>query len=190
MATTGVDFVLQSKVATQLSGAAVRTAPYVIAVEPNAAKFITGHVPGGAGTGLLGAAGRVNNGNFLLDGFSGESFAKNGCAHITTSGTTGVTVDLTNLATNTTTTAGDTVFATVNKIRIYNCGAAAMTVAPGASNPSNFPKFTGTTPTLQIDPGGIFTVESGAGVTIDATHKTILITPTAGGDVLIGVGGA
>lgn len=190
MATTGVEFVLQSKSATNISGATVKAAPYVLAMERNAALQLAGRVPGGAGSGILTATAHTNNGNFLLDGFASEGFAKNGCFHVTTSGTTAVNVDLTNLATGATTTAGDTVFATGNKIKFYNTGAADMTISPGASNPSNFPKFTGTTPTILLPAGSILTYEVPAGVTIDSTHKVVTITPTAGGDVLIGVGGA
>jgi hypothetical protein len=190
MATTNVDFVLQSKVATQAIGGAVKAAPFVMALEINAARNVAGAVPGGAATGVLGSSGLVNNGNFLMSGFSTQGFAKNGCFHVTTSGTTPVSVDLTNLATNSTSQAGDATFATVNKIKVKNCGSADMTVAPGGSNPANLPKFAGTTPTLTVAAGSEVEFESGPGATVDSTHKIITITPTAGGDVMVGVGGA
>jgi hypothetical protein len=185
MATTGVDFVLQNKATTTLSGAAVLTAPFVEALDPQSARVLTGRVPGGAATAALGS----NNSNYLLT-LADQGFAKNGSFHVTTSGTTPVTLDLTNLATNATTHAGDTVFATVNMIKWMNVGAADMTIAPGASNPSNAPKFTGTTPTLAVPAGSFGTWSSVAGVTIDSTHKNITITPTAGGDIFFAVGGA
>lgn len=190
MATTGVDFVLQSKVATQVKGATTKAAPYAIAVDPYNARTIAGRVPGGAGTGLVGPTGLANNGDFLIDGFAFQGFAKNGGYHKTTSGTTSVTIDLTDLTSGATSSDGDTTFATVNKITLYNCGAADMTIAPGGSNPSNIPKFTGTTPTIALPAGSQVTIVSGAGVTVDSTHKTILVTPTSGGDLMVAVGGA
>jgi hypothetical protein len=190
MATTGVDFVLIKKVATQIKGTTVQATPYVQALDPIAAKNIADRVPGGAGSGLSSTGGLLNNGNFLIDGFAYQGFAKNGVYHKTTSGTTGVTIDLTDLTSGATSYDGDTTFATVNQITFYNTGAADMTIAPGASNPSNIPKFTGTTPTLALPAGSTVTLKYPAGVTIDSTHKTILITPTAGGDVFVGVGGA
>lgn len=189
MATTGVDFVLQSKAGTAVSGGTVRAGPFVVAVEPNAARQLAGRVPGGAGTGALGAAGRANNGNFLMDGFASEAFALNGAFHVTTSGTTAVSIDLTTLGTNATSSAGDLTFTRWNKLTFYNCGAAAMTLAPGATNPATL-GLTGTTPALSIPPGSMVRLENAAGVTVDATHKIITITPTAGGDFFLGVGGA
>lgn len=187
---TAVDFVLQAKSATSLSGSTYRAAPYVKALERNAAFALAGRVPGGAGTGILSPTGVVNNGNFLIEGFGLQGFAKNGAFHVTTAGTTAVNVDLTNLATGATSNDGDTTFATVNQVVIYNCGAADMTVSPGATNPANFPKFTGTTPTLTIPAGSKHTFQNAAGAVVDGTHKVITITPTAGGDVVLAVGGA
>jgi hypothetical protein len=190
MATTGVDFVLVSKVSTAVQGAAVKATPFVVAVEKNAAQQYAGRVPGGAGTGVLGATGNVNNGNFLVDGFSTEGFALNGAIHVTTSGTTPVSVDLTNLTTGATSTAGDATFAKFMKIRFYNCGSAAMTIAPGGSNPASL-GLGGTSPTLSVPANTVVTpFANGAGVTVDSTHKIITITPTSGGDFVLAVGGA
>lgn len=185
---TGVDFVLQNRVANQFTGAGTRTGPFVMALDPVNARGVAGRVPGGA-SGQLAPTGRVNNGNFLLEGFSNEAFAKNGAFHVTTSGTTAVTCDLTNLALNATSSAGDLTFANWNKIRIYNCGTADMTYSPGGSNPANL-GLGGTTPTHSIPAGSAITIERAAGNTVDATHKNITITPSAGGDVVIAVGGS
>jgi hypothetical protein len=187
---TSVDFVLQNKSATNLSGATVKAAPYVMALDRNSAFAIAGRVPGGAGTGVVASNVVTNNGNFIVTGFASQNFAKNGAYHKTTVTTTGVTMDLTDLTSGATSSAGDTVFATVYQMTFYNTGAADMTIAPGGSNPSNVPKFTGTTPTLLLPAGGQITLIYPTGVTIDATHKTVLITPTAGGDVMVAVGGA
>lgn len=196
MSTTNSNFVLINKSATaSLDGTAVTTPPYAEALDHQSALVLTGRVPGGsAANGVLGASGISNNGNFLCDeiltDLSKQGFAKNGVFHVTTTGTTPVTLDLSNLATNATTQAGDAVFATVHQISFYNVGPADMTIAPGGSNPSNIPKFTGTTPTLNIPLGSAVVVQSAAGVTIDSTHKTITITPTVGGDIVVCVGGA
>lgn len=191
MATTNVDFVLVTKTGSYGVGSAVKAAPFVVAVEDNAARNISGTVPGGASTGILGTSGLPAGATGTrIGGFSNQGFAKNGAIHITTSGTTAVSPDLTNLATGATSNAGDTTFATVNKIKIRNAGTAAMTVAPGASNPANLPKFTGTTPTLSLDPGAEIEFFSDAGATVDSTHKVITITPSSGGDVVMCVGGA
>jgi len=191
MATTNVDFVLITKTGSYASGAAVKAAPFVVAVEANAARNLTGRVPGGAATGILGSTGLPTNGTGIhIGGFSDQGFALNGAYHKTTSGTTGVTVDLTDLTSGATSSAGDTTFAKANKIRVYNAGTADMTVAPGGSNPSNLPKFAGTTPTLTVAAGSYIDFSNDAGATVDSTHKTILITPTSGGDVVVAVGGS
>lgn len=187
---TGVDFVLVTKAGSYAAGSAVKAAPFVVAVEANAAKNFSGTVPGGVGTGILGASGLPSNGNIMIGGFASQGFALNGAFHATTSGTTAVSVDLTNLATNATSSAGDTVFAKASKIRVYNAGAADMTIAPGASNPANLPKMSGTTPTLTVAAGTWIDFLNDAGATVDSTHKIITITPTAGGDVVVAVGGA
>jgi hypothetical protein len=125
----------------------------------------------------------------LIGGFAIQGFAKNGAFHVTTSGTTPVTCDLTNLATNSTSQAGDATFATFNKIKVRNAGTAAMTIAPGGSNPASL-GFGGTTPTYTVNAGAEVEIEVPAGATVDSTHKTITITPTSGGDVVVAVGGA
>lgn len=191
MATTGVDFVLITKTGSYASGAAVKAAPFVKAVESNSARNLTGNVPGGAATGVLGSTGLPNNAaSIIIPGFSNQGFAKNGAFHATTSGTTAVSVDLTNLTTNATSSDGDTVFATASKVVVKNCGTADMTIAPGASNPASLPKFAGTTPTLTVAAGTEAVFFSDAGATVDSTHKIITITPVSGGDVVVAVGGA
>jgi hypothetical protein len=124
------------------------------------------------------------------DGLILGAYAKNGNALISLSGTTPVTISLADLTSNTTVSAGDTVFATGNVIVFRNLTAGAVTIAPGASNPSNFPLFAGTTPTLTVPANSVVVVHSAAGVTIDSTHKTILITPAVTGTFSVSVGGA
>jgi hypothetical protein len=118
------------------------------------------------------------------------AYAKNGVVLITLSGTTPVTLDLTDTTSGTTATAGDTAFASVNTILFRSLGAAAVTIAPGGSNPADLPKFTGTTPTLKLALNGVVLVNEVAAVTVDSTHKGILLTPTAGGTIAIYIGGA
>ena len=191
MATTNVDFVLITKTGSYASGAAVKAAPFVVAVEANAARNLTGRVPGGAATGILGTSGLPNNGTGIhIGGFSDQGFALNGAYHATTSGTTAVNVDLTNLATGATSNAGDATFAKVSKVRVQNCGSADMTVSPGASNPAPIPKMAGTTPTLTVAAGAYADFFLDTAGTVDSTHKIITVTPTSGGDVVVAVGGA
>jgi hypothetical protein len=111
-------------------------------------------------------------------------YAKNGAVRIVLSGTTLETIDLTNTATGTDSQAGDTVFAKFAQLQFYNDGAAAVTVEPGASNGASLP-FTA----LTIAAGDRHVVTFTAAVTIDSTHKTVDITPTSGGSLIICIGG-
>lgn len=192
MSTTNVNFVLQKKSATAVDGVNVLAAPYVEALEHQAALVATQRVPGGQATGFLLSSN--NNGNYLCDDIptrlDKQGFAKNGAYHCTTSGTTGVTIDLTNLTTGATTTAGDTSFATVYQLTFLNAGTGDMTIAPGGSNPSLIPKFGGTSPTVTLPAGSSVVFQSVAGVTVNSTQKTILVTPSTGGDLVVAVGGA
>lgn len=175
MSTTGVNIVQVTNAV--LEGATVGAALALSTMNPADAK-------------QLELAGYVTRLDTLETDLSKQSFAKNGGAYFTLSGTTAVTLSLLDLTSTTTFSTGDTVYATVNQLTIKNLGLADITIAPGGSNPSNFPKFSGTTPTLTIPAGSALVLTSLAGVTVDSTHKTILITPTSGGAVSIAVGGA
>jgi hypothetical protein len=187
---SGVDFMLLTKGTAGVAGTSVKAPPFVVAADRVNARMVAGRVPGGTGTGLLGPTGQANNGNFYIGGFADAGFAKNGCYHKTTTGTTAVNVDYTDLTAGATSSTGDTSFASVNKVTVMNCGTADMTVGPGGSNPANFPKFAGTGPTLTLAAGCQHSFEVGTPATVDATHKILTITPTAGGDVMVAVGGA
>lgn len=121
--------------------------------------------------------------------FATDSYAKHGAAAVTLTGTTPVTLDLTDLTSNATSYAGDTTFATWNRLVLNNTGAADVTVAVGASNPARL-LLAGTTPTLTIPANSAIPLASAAGLAVDGTHKTITITPTAGGSFVLGVAGA
>jgi hypothetical protein len=194
MATTNANFV---EVTTAvLEGAAVTAAPSVIAMEPGAAEAIE---QGSGGVlldkliidlGLISIPTAGSGRHIRPSGKILGNYAKNGAALFVTSGTTTKILTLADLTSASSASAGDTVFATVNALVFRNLGAADMTIAPGAANPSNAPKFTGTTPTLTIPAGSVVAWHSAAGVTIDGTHKTITITPTSGGNLSVCVGGA
>src|SRR5271156_3875931 len=148
MATTNSSFIFQNKAAS-LDGAGFTAIPYVETVDRQSANIITGRVPGGGaynGNSNV-VANNIARLDAMLTDLSLAGYAKNGCFHVTLSGTTGVTIDLTNLATAATTTAGDLTFAKWNLLIAYNLSgvdgvtAAAMTLAPGASNPLTL--FTG-----------------------------------------------
>jgi hypothetical protein len=174
MATTKSAFVKLT--AAQLVGATVAAAGQVVALnESNATQIVNG----ASGTRL----------DLALTNLATAGYAKNGAATVALTGTTPVTITLADLTSATASSAGDTVFATVNKLVLKNTGAADLTVAPGGSNPFDL-FLAGTTPTLTVPAGSTITIESVAGKTVDSTHKTILITPTAGGSFAIAVGGA
>lgn len=117
-------------------------------------------------------------------------YAKNAAVAFTLTGTTGITIDLTALAAATgVVVAGDTVFASFNQLILVNTGAADLIVAPGGSNPARLP-LNGTTPTYTVPAGSRLVIESAAGLAVDSTHKTILVTPATGGSLGLCVGGA
>ena len=113
--------------------------------------------------------------------------------YVPLTGTTPVNIDLTDLTSGATlNTAGDTTFATWNKIRISNAVAgtpADVTYGPGGSNPLRT-LLAGTTPTLTVPASSTVTLASAAGLAVDSTHKVLTITPTAGGAVTIAVSGS
>jgi len=115
--------------------------------------------------------------------------AKNGGNRLSLSGTTPVNIDLTDLTANAASSAGDTSFASFVNLTLYNDGAAAVTVAPGASNPASI-GLSGTSPTLTVNPGCACVLNYGSPVTVDSTHKIITVTPTSGGSFVLSVGGA
>jgi hypothetical protein len=196
MATTSVGFIFQNK-ASSLDAAAFTAIPYVAAVEDQSANSLSGRERGGGA--YNGSSAIVSNNIARIDAMMSNlalaGYAKNGCFHVTTSGTTGVTIDLTNLATNSTTTAGDVTFAKWNLLIFYNLSgvdgvtAASMTIAPGASNPIGS-LFGGTSPTLALAASSRVAVENTTGVTVSSSAKTLLITPTAGGNFALCVGGS
>lgn len=178
MATTLQNFV--KMVSAALVGSTVQAAGAVVAVNPaNGVQMVAG---GGA----------TNIDKVSVD-LARSSYAKNGAAVGTLSGTTPVTIDFTDITSGTSGTtawAGDTTFATLNQLVLTNTGAADFTLAPGGSNPSRFPTFSGTTPTITVPAGASLTLAAVTGLTVDSTHKTLTITPTSGGSFALAVGGA
>jgi hypothetical protein len=116
-------------------------------------------------------------------------FAKNGAASVALTGTTPVTLSLLDLTSNTTSSAGDTVFATWNVLNMFNTGGADVTIAQAGSNPARL-GLAGTNPTLTIPAGSRVSLESVAGLGVDSTHKSFVVTPTSGGSFAFSVGGA
>jgi hypothetical protein len=174
MATTNSAFVKHTN--ADLVGATVATAGVLQAVDaPTAVAMVAG-----------GNATRLDR---TVADLSTAGFAKNGAATVTLSGTTPVNIDLTNLATATTSNAGDTGFAHWSLILFKNTGAADVTIAQGASNPASL-GFAGTTPTLTIPAGSTMVFNtSTTPIAVDGTHKIVTVTPTAGGSFAILVGG-
>jgi hypothetical protein len=193
---TGSNFV--EVTATTLNGTAVTTAPYVDTYGPKEA-MVTQQGNGGK------CVDRVTYDLSLTQipsagtpppvpenyGTIVGAFAKNACALLTLTGTTAITLDLTNVVAATgVVVAGDTSFATANVLILNNLGAVDLTISPGGSNPARIPQLGGTTPTLTIPAGSCIAIHSAAGYAVDSTHKTFTITPTAGGTLAVSVGGA
>jgi hypothetical protein len=173
VATTLANFVKMT--AAQLVGATVQAAGQLVALNgSNAAK-----VAAGAGGTVV---------DKLAVDFSTDALAKHGAARFTFSGTTPKNMDLTDLTSASASSAGDTTFATISQLVFYNDGAADITVAPGGSNPASI-GLAGTTPTLNVPAGKSVAIPYAAAV-VDGTHKVILMTPTAGGSLVVSVGGA
>ena len=209
MATTGSDFVYTTGTNGVLDGTAVLTPPLLSAAGGKEAfsQSQLDQVVGGSGAAT--AANNTVAGRLVFDpaltavppvgatwpvpevyGTVLGGYAKNGAVYLALSGTTPQTVSLQNTTTNSPAgTAGDTAFATVNVVRVKNLGASAVTVAPGGSNPSPIPAFTGTTPTVSIPAGSEILFHSAAGATI-STAANLTFTPAASGSLLVTIGGA
>ena len=108
------------------------------------------------------------------------------------SGTTAVTIDLTNLAafTGVTSQAGDTSLSNIGAVVFNNLGTVDLTIAPGGSNPAQVPhiyrhyadsRLSGGRPGLRL---------CATQLAVDSTHKTITITPTSGGVLAFAYGGS
>lgn len=174
MATTFQGFVRLTVAA--LVGTTVRAVGKVVALNGSNANQV---VAGGNGVRL-----DTHTANLETDGY-----AKNGAATVALVGTTAKTIDLTDLTSVTDSNDGDSTFASFTKLILKNLGAGSLTIAPGASNPASI-GLGGTTPTLTLAAGAEVVIKYGAAVTVDGTHKTILITPAADTTFSIAVGGA
>lgn len=195
---TGLDFVFLNDQATVLPGGTLVTPiPFVAALDHQNAIQQSGRGPGGGAAN--GASNIVSNNVALLDDMVTRCdklpYAKNGVFHVTTTSTTPVNIDLTNLTTNATSSAGDTVFATVNQLLFYNLSgvdgvaAASMSIAAGTSNGARL-QITGTTPAITLPASSRTVQEDVAGFAVDSTHKILVVTPTAGGNFAMVVSGA
>lgn len=175
MATTNVGFITKKN--ATLTGSTVGAAGDVAPMDGVCATQI----------GTEGYGTRLDKQSFDL---ATAGYAKNAGVLLTLTGTTAITINAAALAAATgVQIAGDTAFATVNQIILYNTGAVDLIVAPAGSNPFPFP-LNGTTPTYTVPAGSRLVIESVAGLTVDGTHKSITVTPTAGGTLGICLGGA
>jgi hypothetical protein len=120
----------------------------------------------------------------LLVDLAKQGYALNGTVRLALSGTTPQSIDLTSLTTGAQSYAGDVTFAKFGQLIAYNDGAAAVAVAPAASNGASVP-FSGIT----LQPGDDHIFKIANPVTVDGTHKMITVTPTAGGSFILLVGG-
>lgn len=118
-------------------------------------------------------------------------FANMAAVSLTFTGSTAITLDLTNLVAATGvvvagagTFAGS--FAHWAHMLFQNTGSSGkpFTVAPGASNPIRNP-LGGTSPTHTLNPGDILHWNNATVVAVDSTHKTVTLTPTSAGSGLL-----
>lgn len=188
MATTGSNFVGLLGTATRFIGSATVAGPKVLALDSNSTDVVEA---GGDAVPLDRVTFDASLTALPALGNHVGACAKNGCALVTLTGTTAVSFDLTDITVGgTQPAAGDTTFASVKAIIFNNVGTHDLTIAPGGSNPAGFPKFTGTSPTLSVQAGGIVADYAPVAITVDSTHKIITITPTAGGVIAITVMGS
>jgi hypothetical protein len=112
-------------------------------------------------------------------------YAKNGCVRIKFSGVTPKNLSLSDTTATADSYDGDTAFAAFSQLLLLNDGAAAITVIPAVSNGASLP-FTA----LTIAAGDMYVFTFTAAVTVDGTHFSLTITPTAGGSIVAMIGGA
>jgi hypothetical protein len=182
VATTLSNFLVQT--GGGLSGAAMSTGPVVRVADRQTASVLAARGPGGL----------ANTGHQIVDrintDLSTTGYARNGSAMLVLSGTTPVTIDLTDLTSATTSWGGDTTFAKWFMLIFSNIGQSGdITIKQGASNPANLLGIS-TTPAQTVPAGSALVLQSVAGVTVSATAKTITITPSNGGTFGLAVGGA
>jgi hypothetical protein len=205
VATTGSNFIQVNGSTGLLVGSTVTTPPFVAAMNPVGAMneinvAVTPAIPlDRFMVDLAMTSIPPPNGTSILPiGQFAGAYALNGCGYMTLATTVAGNIDLTDLtlaADARYKTAGDTTFAKIGCLVLFNFSATALVLSPGASNPASFPVFTGTTPTLSIPAAvtgvpGVLVMRSPTLVTVDSTHKILTVTPTAGGTLSFAVGGA
>lgn len=197
MGTTNVEFVFMNEQAGLDGGATVTANPYVQAMDRQNALQQTYRQPGG---GSYQQTPQTITGNQALVsqldfGCANDGYAKHGVFHVTLSGTTPATMKVTDLTSGATSYAGDTTFATVNKIKFFNLGSldgttgGTVTVAPASANPFTL-GYGGTSPTVPVYKAGEYVWSNPAGVATSGTVNAITITPAAGGNFVAVVCGS
>lgn len=190
---TGVEFVFQNLQTALAGAAAVASIPFVQAMDRQSALLATGRVPGGGSYNqpLTSVTGNIA----LLGNIANLGYAKNGCFHKTTASNTPVVIDLTNLATNATSTAGDLTFASVQLIIAFNLSGvdgvagADMTLGATAANSARLFGVLVATP-ITVPFSSPHQLNSFTPLAVDGTHKNITLTPSAGGNFTLVVCGA
>jgi len=210
MATTGTNFVYVTGSNPVLNGSTVQTPPFLDTYGPKEAMVVSAldQVAGGSGA-------ATNTTNTVIDRLTYDpsvtvspsvgtppqvpeaygtylgAYAKNGAVYLALSGTTAQTLDLNLTSTGPPASyVGDTVFATVNVLRVKNLGTAAVTIAPGSSNASPIPELGGTTPTLTLDAGSEVLFHSAAGQTITSSACNVKFTPAATTNICVTISGS
>jgi FtsP/CotA-like multicopper oxidase with cupredoxin domain len=123
--------------------------------------------------------------DYLTTDASRAGFAKNGAVRLTLSSTTPQSIDLT-ATTATGVNAGDTAFASFGRLTLVNDGAADVTIAPSGSNGARL----GMAGAVTVPAGATHVHNFPANPAVDSTHKSMDITPTAGGSFVLIISGA
>lgn len=133
-----------------------------------------------------------------VPGLAGAGYAKGAGVVFTFSGSTPITLNVAAIAAATgVVIGGDTSFALANRVFFQNTGAVDLSWAPGASNglTMGVSAVNSQVPSVVIPAAvngvsGKYLLESPTGYTVNATNKNITITPSAGGTLLLTIGGS
>jgi hypothetical protein len=201
VATTGVEFLFNNNQAGfQATGSppsqttlTVTAIPFVQPLDAQSAKSMSSKQPGGATYNATPQTAALNM--ILLSEQSQYGFAKNGVVHITLATNVTKVISFLNTTTNATTYAGDTVFANVLYLRIWNLSgldgvaAANMTIGATAANPFGINGILVATPlTLPASQWQELWLGT-AGSAVAAGTQNVTATPTAGGNFAMCIGG-
>lgn len=204
--TTGVDFIINNLQATVTANVgantnAVNALPTLLALEPMTAAVACGRQKGGPV--YHGAPNAVwpsnSTGVIQITNFEASAavlpYTKNGCLMVLCTGTTPVTISLTNTQINTNGFWGDTTFANANVIMFKNVSGAGdngaiASMSINGSGTNGFKMGMATNSQITLDgAGSIWFSQTTNGFAVNAANANITITPTNAGTLAMYIGG-